>query len=113
LENIRVGIFAVYRYYFQGKKQFSPFVGIGSNISWRQSRFPNQLSIETGYNLGLSTGIECFLLPWLSITGQGGLGVNYASIRTEQPRTIGADPSFSHSFNVSLGNYGITLAIYF
>lgn len=110
--NLSTGVFAKYNYYFFGRRQFAPFIGFGGNISWRQSRLPNAVSYETALSLGLSAGLECFILPWLSIAGQYGIGVNYSSFRQESPIGTSA-PFYSYIFNSSLGSTGITVAIYF
>ncbi len=110
--DLRVGLFAQYDYYFLGRRQFAPFVGVVGNLSWRQSRLPNAVSYETSTFVGFNAGLECFVLPWLSVSGTLLFGGRYNSIRNESP--IGTNmPYYTYTFNVLLANTGIAVSVYF
>lgn len=111
--DINIGVFARYHYYFWGRRQFAPFGAIGGNFSWRQNKFPAAFSHENSAYIGLSMGLECFILPWLSISAQYGIGVNYTSYITERPASSSLPSYYSYIFRMDLNNSGVLVSIYF
>lgn len=110
--DIRLGVFGRYDYYLLGRQQFAPFLGIVLNSSWRQKRLPNLLSFETNTYLGLGAGIECFILPWLSVSGLYSLGFNYTTVQDESLQ--GTFPAtFAYLFRMNLSANAVTISIYF
>ncbi len=111
-EILRFGIYTQYRYYFLERRNFAPFLGAGTSISWQQSRQANAVSYDMLFSAGVSIGIECFILPWLSVTGQIGVGANYSYYSIERP--INSIPShYANQFRMNLGTNELLVSIYF
>lgn len=113
-EAVGLSLFAQYRYYLIGRQQFAPFIGFGGGVSWQQDRYTNAAQYLTRFNSGIALGMEYFILPWLSVCGQIGLGASYTLYSVERPPLTNPLPSFyQKNFRIDLGTNSVLVSLYF
>lgn len=109
---LNTGLFGRFQYFLTERNRFMPYLTAGGSVSntfsWTQPTNSNGLSL--GVNGGV--GMECFILPWLSVAGELTLGGTYSLTQRESPIT-GGTPFFWNSWSAGFGNSGIIITIYF
>ncbi len=100
------------QYFPTERKQFMPYLSvggsIGSNISWNSANTFTSLNLS----LGGGVGMECFILPWFSVSGELGLSGMYSLTRSESSNPANTPYNYG-SWSAGLGNSGIIFTIYF
>lgn len=106
-----VSVFGRFQYFLTDRKQFMPYLSAGGNIGSQWSWNPGSQANSLSLGLGGGIGMECFILPWLTISGELGLSASYSGLRQENP-SVPVSQSVS-SWTYGIGQSGIVFTVYF
>lgn len=112
ISNLNAGLFGRFQYFLSERNRFMPYLTAGGNVA--NTFFFNNPGRTSSFSLGVNGGVgmECFILPWLSVAGELTLGGTYSLIQSEAPNT-GGRTNFWGSWSAGFGNSGIIITIYF
>jgi hypothetical protein len=109
--NTNALVFGRFHYFLTERRQFMPYFSAGGSIGNQWSWSSNFQTTSLSLGLASGVGMECFILPWLTISGELGLSATYSGFRQEFTSTPSNQSLANWSYG--FGHSGIIFTIYF